>query len=215
MKIFILLIAILPLSISAQTYLKQDSAKFEVSPMLNLEFDFTSFSNGSDLVLLNKYSFSGGVQLFEKLDVLLNIGFLNTQHLINGMNKKIEAYSGSLNLNYRFFKNYWISPAMCFDVGTILNSNAKNRFITERLEISETEQSNIGWSAEYYKRFSSWGINYSAQALLSFKIKNIYIELGFGYSHQNYFTQKWYGAEPEKNSLNGLKLFSGMKYRFK
>lgn len=215
MKSYIIFIFIIPLSILAQSIKKVDNVNNKVVPIFGLEFDFTSYTNSSSLVLLNKYSLSGGVQMFDKMDVSLNIGFVNTQHLINGLNKKIEAFSGSLNLNYRFFKNYWVSPSVRFDIGTILNSNAKNKFVNGRLEISETEQSGTGWSTEYYNRFSSWGINYSTQAFISFKLKNIYLEIGLGYSRQNYFTESLLEKDSDKNSLNGLKLCSGLKYRFK
>lgn len=185
---------------------KKKSARMSVSPIFSFEYDFSSYKNYSSLILFNHYACLGGVQLFDKLNLTANIGFIHTQHLIDGQNKKVQAIPLLFCIQYRFLKDFWISPAVRFDVGSIIYSNAKNQYVNSRLEI----EPNMGAWSEPNSLFKSWGTYFSPQLLMSFKIKNFYWDFGVGYNHLTYRL-----LETGKVNVSGIQLKSGITYRFK
>lgn len=194
-----------------QTPFNEGDNKYEafvITPVIGAQYDFISYKNYNDLILLNHYSIVGGVQLYERLNVTVNLGYMHTQHLIDGRNKTISVVPLLMGLQYRFLKDFWISPSVRFDAGGVVHSNVKNQHVNSRLEI-ETDPDNWGNAV-----FSRWGAYISPQFSVSFKIKNLYIDLGAGYGLLNYFT--FHPASPainERRKASGIQLKAGVIYR--
>lgn len=187
----------------------------QLNPRIKLEagFDFVSYNTpfyDTKLVLFNKYHISGGVQIYDRLDLLLNVGFLNTQHLINGLNLKSESYTNSLVVNYRILKDFWVSPSIRLDAGYVLNSNLENRFIDDKLEI--LRENNANTSSTYI--FKKWKFNFSPKLMVSFKMKDFNFDVGAGYAWNSFSA---YRSETvlENFSMNGITFSASLGYRFK
>lgn len=210
MKKYLLFLLLNPYLVFGQNTVNDTMEKYPiVTPIVGLEFQFTVYRD-MDLILLNNYSISGGVQVFQKLDVMINTGFLNTQHLIDGQNQKINAVPFSTSFQYRFFKKYWISPSLRCDIGGMLWSNIKDKFVNERLEIEPLAYGNH----DYNRIFKKWGPLFSTQLILSFKIKQLYIDLGIGYSLLNFKTTDFMGYTKKSNTASGVNVHTGIKYAF-
>ncbi len=145
----------------------------KVVPIIGAGIEFSNYYNSNDnqVTVLNKYQLSGGIQLNNRMDVAVNLGFLNTRYTNDKQVKKLEAIPMSLILQYSLINKKWFSLSLRNDIGVMLFSNVKGRIINSEFEILQPEY--YGYTYNYNtKLFHKWVSTFSKQLMFLLKLKN-------------------------------------------
>ncbi len=184
-------------------------------PIIGTGIEFSNYYhniNSNQVIVLNKYQFSGGIQLNNRMDVAVNLGFLNTRYTNDKQVKKLEAIPLSLILQYSLINKKWFSLSLRNDIGVMLFSNVKGKFLNHRFEITPTEYYGYKYEPTQNKLFHKWASIVSKQVIISFKINNLYLDIGGGMNMLNFQQGKSTSTKKSTDSVLGINLYSGMRY---
>ncbi len=203
------------------------NSESQINPRLKIALE----SNGSNFAESSPFlgfgygqnSISAGIQLYDNFDVLLNFGYASEDFIFDtnkNPNRKKIVTSGIV-LNYRFLKDFWISPSINLQGGFGIASNMKDQFMDNRMKVRPDISSYViytyhseSFTYDNFYRFNRWKFNFSPKLIVSFKMKDFNFDIGAGYAW-NSFDVYVHENELRKVKMNGITFSASLGYRFK
>jgi hypothetical protein len=131
----------------------------------------------------NVYQLSVGAMLFDKLNVVADLGFKNIPYVREGSIYKnsntgnFKSITLGMGLDYRFFKSAILSPKIGIAGGFFPYSNLKNKHV---------DPFSLSMDADSRYIFEKWKSYSSINCFLSIKFSELYVDLGGGLNWQGY-----------------------------
>ena len=140
------------------------------------------------------YSLGGGININNKVSVLLQFNYLKNQRDNNSDNfDALQMLTTSLSISGRFLeKKHMFSPVLEFDIGVNIVSNAKDRYVDNNYIIQDKP-----YYSENYK-FLNNSIFVKTKLLLNIKVKSFDFFIGPSFNAYGFHVKRLAGQ-----TLNG------------